>query len=92
MAIVFLDTGIIGLITSPRKQGIALECEQWVLGLLAKGVNIVSSEICDYEVRRNLILEANSLTHISHQYISSTTRPPATKVLAHSESHLKDDW
>ena len=59
MAIVFSDSGIIGLITSPRKQGQALACEQWMLGLLARGVNIVSSEICDYEVRRNLILEAN---------------------------------
>jgi hypothetical protein len=49
MAIVFLDSGIIGLITSPRKQGQALACEQWMLGLLARGVNIVSSEICDYE-------------------------------------------
>jgi predicted nucleic acid-binding protein len=59
MAIVFLDTGIIGLVTSPRKQGQAYACEQWLFGLLARGVNIVSSEICDYEVRRNLILEAN---------------------------------
>ncbi len=59
MAIVFLDTGIIGLVTSPRKQGQALACEKWMFGLLAKGVNIISSEICDYEVRRNLILENN---------------------------------
>ncbi len=59
MAIVFLDSGIIGLVTNPRKQGQSLACEQWMLGLLARGVNIVSSEICDYEVRRNLILEAN---------------------------------
>ena len=43
MAIVFLDSGMIGLITSPRKQGQALACEQWMLGLLARGVNIVSS-------------------------------------------------
>ena len=56
MAIVFLDTGIIGLVTSPRKQGQAYACEQWLFGLLARGVNIVSSEICDYEVRRNLIM------------------------------------
>ena len=58
MAIIFLDSGIIGLVTNPRKQGQSLACEQWMLGLLARGVNIVSSEICDYEVRRNLILEA----------------------------------
>jgi predicted nucleic acid-binding protein len=59
VTIIFLDTGILGSVTSPRKQGLALECEQWMLGLLAKGVNIVSSEICDYEIRRNLILETN---------------------------------
>jgi hypothetical protein len=28
MAIVFLDSGIIGLVTNPRKQGQALACEQ----------------------------------------------------------------
>ncbi len=28
----------------------------WVLGLLAKGVYVVSSDICDYEVRRSLLL------------------------------------
>jgi hypothetical protein len=27
-------------------------------GLLAKGVYVVSSDICDYEVRRNLVLES----------------------------------
>ena len=70
MAIIFLDSGIIGLVTNLRKQGQSLACEQWMLGLLARGVNIVSSEICDYEVRRNLILEAdlssktNSLTNL----------------------------
>jgi hypothetical protein len=46
-------------VTSPRKQGQALTCEKWMFSLLAKGVNIISSEICDYEVRRNLILENN---------------------------------
>jgi hypothetical protein len=48
MAIVFLDSGIIGLVTNPRKQGQALACEQWMLSLLARGVNVVSSEICDF--------------------------------------------
>jgi hypothetical protein len=57
MAIVWLDSGIIGLISNPHKQGEAEACERWLLGLAAKGVYIVSSSLCDYEVRRNLILE-----------------------------------
>jgi hypothetical protein len=58
MAIVWLDSGIIGLIANPHKQGEAEGCERWLLGLGAKGVYIVSSSLCDYEVRRNLILES----------------------------------
>ena len=68
MAIIFLDSGIIGLVTNPRKQGQSLACEQWMLGLFARGVNIVSSEICDYEVRRNLILEANLCRRMAKHY------------------------
>lgn len=35
MAIVWLDSGIIGLITNPHKQGEAGACERWLLGLAA---------------------------------------------------------
>jgi hypothetical protein len=58
MAIVWMDSGIIGLLTNPYKQGESAACERWLLGLSAKGVYIVSSVLCDYEVRRNLILES----------------------------------
>jgi hypothetical protein len=58
MAIVWIDSGIIGLLTNPYKQGESAACERWLLGLSAKGVYIVSSVLCDYEVRRNLILES----------------------------------
>ena len=58
MAIVLMDSGIIGLVTNPYKQGESAACERWLLGLAAKGVYIVSSVLCDYEVRRNLILES----------------------------------
>ena len=55
--IVFIDTGILGLLANPNKKGEAADCEQWLLGLLSKGVLVLTSDICDYEVRRNLILE-----------------------------------
>lgn len=58
MAIVWIDSGIIGLLTNPYKQGESAACERWLMGLSAKGVYIVSSALCDYEVRRNLILES----------------------------------
>jgi hypothetical protein len=56
--IVFVDTGVLGLLANPNKKGEAADCEQWLLGLLSKGVSVLTSDICDYEVRRNLILES----------------------------------
>ena len=54
--IVFLDTGVIGLLSSPKKTGEAPECRQWLYYLLAKVVYVTSSDLCDYEVRRSLLL------------------------------------
>jgi hypothetical protein len=34
MAIVLMDSGIIGLVTDPYKQGESVACERWLLGLL----------------------------------------------------------
>lgn len=54
--IVFLDTGVLGLISSPKRSESVLACEQWLLQLIARSVYVVTSNICDYEVRRSLIL------------------------------------
>ena len=56
--IVFIDTSVLGLLANPNKKGDAADCEQWLLGLLSKGVSVLTSDICDYEVRRSLILES----------------------------------
>jgi len=56
--IVFIDSGVLGLLTNPNKLGTPRQCEDWLYTLLAKGVYVVSSDICDYEVRRSLLLEA----------------------------------
>ena len=56
--IIFIDTGILGLLANPNRKGEAANCEQWLLSLLSKGVSVFTSDICDYEVRRNLILES----------------------------------
>ena len=56
--IVFLDSGVLGLLTNPNKKVQPLLCENWLYSLLAKGV-VVSSDVCDYEVRRSLLVETN---------------------------------
>lgn len=54
--IVFLDSGIVGFISSPSYLGEAQECKRWLYQILARGAYLVSSDICDYEVRRGLLL------------------------------------
>ena len=52
--VVFLDTGVLGLITHPAAKQ-SEPCMKWMSGLLGKGVRICFAEICDYELRRKLI-------------------------------------
>jgi predicted nucleic acid-binding protein len=54
--IVFVDSGVLGILTNPNKFGEARDCEQWLYSLLSKGVYVCSSDICDFEVRRGLVL------------------------------------
>ena len=54
--IVLLDTGILGLVSSPSNTGEAKECKQWLYRLLSRSAYVVTSDICEYEVRRSLLL------------------------------------
>jgi hypothetical protein len=63
--IVFIDSGILGILANPNKKGEVNDCEQWLYKLLSQGVYICSSDLCDYEVRRNLILETNKKPHLN---------------------------
>jgi hypothetical protein len=54
--IVFLDSNIIGLICSTNAQFVAAnECRRWFETSFTRGVRFVTSDLCDYEVRRGLI-------------------------------------
>jgi predicted nucleic acid-binding protein len=55
MRLVFLDTGPLGLVTSPRGKPRSDQCRQWVKDLAMAGVRVFVPEIADYEVRRELI-------------------------------------
>lgn len=53
---VLLDSGPLGLVTSPPgKKGNAANCVQWLATLLAAGARVIVPEISDYEVRRELL-------------------------------------
>ncbi|MDF5714993.1 MAG: type II toxin-antitoxin system VapC family toxin [Rhizonema sp. NSF051] len=58
--IVFLDTRVLGLVSSPSNTGEAKECKEWLYRLLSRSAYMVTSDICDYEVRRSLLLASST--------------------------------
>jgi hypothetical protein len=63
--IVFIESGILGILANPNKQGEVIECEEWLYSLLSKGIYVLNSELCDYEIRRSLVLEAKKNPQIN---------------------------
>jgi predicted nucleic acid-binding protein len=61
---VLLDTGPLGVLTSPLANPEAIQCDAWLDALLANGHRIFTSDVCDYEVRREL-LRLNKVTSIA---------------------------
>ena len=61
--VVLLDTGIIGLITNPKRAPESLACNCWLQTLIKAAIRVILPEIADYEVRREL-LRANKIKGI----------------------------
>jgi len=59
--VILLDSSPVGLITNPKANPLALQCQKWFTKLLERECEIVLPEIVDYEVRREL-LRANKLS------------------------------
>ena len=53
--IVLLDTGPLGRLTSPKGTPINTLYLNWLKSLIANGVTVLVPEICDYELRRELL-------------------------------------
>lgn len=65
--IVFLDTGVLGLISNPDlTKPEAQECKKWFVSLLARSCGFATSPICKYEVKREL--ELASLNRPTKKY------------------------
>ncbi len=63
--IVFIDSGVIGLLSNPNDLEEAIACENWLYTMLLRGVNVYSSDLCDYEVRRSLVLASLNKSDIN---------------------------
>jgi len=76
--LIFLDSGIVGIVTNPKTSAGA-DCKLWLDNLPLKGYQIILPEIVDYEVRRELI-RANKLSGIKrlNQLKSAITYLPIT--------------
>jgi predicted nucleic acid-binding protein len=70
--IVLIDSGVIGKICNPNPSNEVNAVKEWMYSLLAKGVVIVTSQICDYEVRRSLLL--NSIKGASSESLDNLER------------------
>ena len=60
----FIDSGILGKLSNPNRTKETVAVNNWLFSLLAKGVYVVSSDICNYEVRRSLVLESLRKTNV----------------------------
>lgn len=58
--IIFIDTGVLGLLSSPNQREEVTNSQEWLYSCLSRGINLVSSDLCDYEVRRGTLLAVNS--------------------------------
>jgi len=55
MRLIFLDSGILGMVSNPQANKFNLDCQLWLDNLLVNEVMVLLPEIADYEVRRELI-------------------------------------
>jgi len=53
--IVLLDSGPLGRLSNPKATGESAACLTWLEVMIAAGVRVMVPEICDYEVRRELL-------------------------------------
>ncbi len=62
--VVFLDAGLIGLVTNPKLSPESTLCTRWLQTLITSNIRVIIPEIADYEVRREL-LRANKVRGIA---------------------------
>jgi len=57
--VIFLDTGVLGMLIHPKGAAANLDCNKWLEELVKNGIEVVVPEICDYELRREMVRRKN---------------------------------
>jgi predicted nucleic acid-binding protein len=83
MRLVFLDSKPLGMVANPGRNPDARRCAQWARSLLGAGVHVFVPEICDYEVRRELIRvgATSSLSRLDRLKIGFDYAPITTDIM-----------
>lgn len=59
--IILLDSGPLGLVSNPKANPTNIACTLWAKSQVAQGTLVMVPEICDYEVRRELLRAGKKL-------------------------------
>lgn len=79
--VLFLDSGPLGMVTHPRGDARTRACADWFLAALGEGREFVLPEICDYEVRRELIRSGRSVERLDQLGALITPVPISTQAM-----------
>jgi predicted nucleic acid-binding protein len=82
--IVLLDSGLLGMVTTPKAASpIYQECKLWFNSLARKGYTVMLPEIADYEVRRELLRAGKvaGIRRLDQLKATITYRPITTEVM-----------
>lgn len=71
---VFLDTGIIGLVTHPTGGDEPKKCIKWLLSLIENDIKVCIPEVCDYEIRRGYLHRNNIISLAKLDQLIDTLR------------------
>jgi len=91
--VVYLDTGVLGIVTHPKADKPEVQkCIQWLYGMLAAGARVCVPEICDYELRRAYILnQSNVALERLESLISVVTYVPVDTTMMRRAAKLWAD-
>jgi hypothetical protein len=83
MRLVFFDSKPLGMVANPGRSADARRCAQWARSLAGAGVHVIVPEICDYEVRRELLRvgATSSLSRLDRLRIGFEYAPITTDIM-----------
>lgn len=53
--LIVIDSGLLGLLTNPRRTPEVVACDRWLRNVLDGGARVVVPDVADYEIRRELL-------------------------------------